>query len=262
MFYLMSKMALGKNRSCLDHVFSLFSIINNRKLRKMDTFSCFVDMKKAFDTVNRDCMWFKLMKIGVHGNILYAIQSLYKDISCAVSINDTLTEWFPLSQGVKQGCGLSPTLFAIYINDLVDDLSQLNCGIDIGGTQISLFLYADDIVLLSESAEDMQSMLNVLHVWVGKWRLAINEAKTKIIHFRNRTKIRSDFQFTCGTKSIEYSECYKYLGFWFNEFLDMEKSITEITKSASRALGAVYMKYQSAGGTTYDVYKKTDRISG
>ena len=51
---------------------------------------------------------------------------------------------------------LSPTLFVIYINDLVDEINQLHCGIDVDDTHISLFLYADDIVLLSESAENMQ----------------------------------------------------------------------------------------------------------
>ena len=132
----------------------------------------------------------------------------------------------------------------------------MNYGIDVGDTHISLFLYADDIVLLSESADDMQSMLNVLHIWCGRWQLAVNEAKTKIIHFRTKSKSRSDFLFSCGNTIIDYSDCYKYLGFWFNEFLDMEKSITEITKSESRALGAIYMKYQSAGGMTYTVYKK------
>ena len=192
----------------------------------------------------------------LHGNILQAIQSLYKYVSCAVSINGTLTEWFQVRQGVKQGCGLSPTLFAIYVNDLVDDINQLHCGIDVDDTHISLFLYADDIVLLSESAENMQEMLNVLHQWCDKWRLAVNEAKTKIMHFRNKSKLKSNVLFSCGNKEIGYSDSYKYLGFWFNEFLDMEKSITEITKSASRALGAIYMKYQSAGGMTYEVYKK------
>ena len=245
-----------KDRSCQDHVYSLYSIINNRKLKKRDTFACFVDMKKAFDTVNRDCLWFKLLKAGIHGKILNAIQSLYKDVSCAVSINGDLTEWFPVRQGVKQGCGLSPTLFAIYINDLVNDINELNCGIDVGDTRISSFLYADDIVLLTENAEDMQRMLNVLHVWCGKWRLVVNESKTKVVHFCNRTKSQCDVLFTCGNKSVEYSDCYKYLGFWFNEFLDMEKSINEVTKSASRALGAIYIKYQSAGGMTYSVYTK------
>ena len=152
-------------------------------------------MKKALDTVNRDCLWFKLLKAGTHGNILYAIQSLYKAVSCAVSINGALTEWFPVRQGVKQGCGLSPTLFPNYTNDLVEDINQLNCGIDVGDIHVSLFLYADDIVLISENAEDMQSMLNVLHVWCGRWRLAVNEAKTKIIHFRTKSKSRSDFLF-------------------------------------------------------------------
>ena len=142
----------------------LTSIVYNRKLKKKDTFACFVVMKKAFDTVNRDCLGIKLLKAGIHGNILYAIQSLYKNVSCAVSTNGALTEWFPVRQVVTQGCGLSPTLFAIYINDLI----ELNCGIDVGDAHINLFLYADDIVLLSESAEDMQSMLNVLHVWCGR----------------------------------------------------------------------------------------------
>ena len=172
-----------------------------------------MDMNKAFDTVYRDCMWYKLLKIGVHANLLFAIQSLYTDVSCAVNINGSLTDWFPVRQGVKQGCGLSPTLFAIYINDLVDYINHLNCGIHVGGTQISLFLYADDIVLLSESEEGLQSMLNVLHVWCSMWRLDVNEAKTKILHFRNKTKLRSSILFTCGNKTIEYSECYKYLGF-------------------------------------------------
>ncbi|MCG8045103.1 MAG: reverse transcriptase family protein, partial [Candidatus Thiodiazotropha endolucinida] len=245
-----------RDRSCQDHVYSLYSIINNRKLKRRDTFACFVDMKKAFDTVNRDCLWFKLLKAGIHGKMVNALQSLYKDVSCAVSINDNLTEWFPVQQGVKQGCGLSPTLFAIYINDLADDINELNCGIDVGDTHISSFLYADDIVLLAECAEDMQRMLNILHLWCRRWRLAVNESKTKVVHFRNRNKPQCDFLFSCGNKSVEYSDCYKYLGFWLNEFLDMDKSINEVTKSASRALGAVYMKYQSAGGMTYDVYKK------
>ena len=70
----------------------------------------------------------------------------------------------------------------------MNDINELNCGIDVGDTRISSFLYADDIVLLTENAEDMQRMLNVLHVWCGKWRLVVNESKTKVVHFRNRTK--------------------------------------------------------------------------
>ena len=80
--------------------------------------------------------------------------------------------------------------------------------------------------------------------------------KTKVIHFRPTTKPRSDYAFKCGDKLIEYETLYKYLGFWFNETLDMKKSIKEISKAASRAHGAVYMKFISFGGMTFNVYSK------
>ena len=50
--------------------------------------------------------------------------------------------------------------------------------------------YADDIVLISESADDLQNMLNVLNTWCNKWRLAVNETKTKVVHFRNENKLK------------------------------------------------------------------------
>ena len=245
-----------KDRSCQDHVYSLYSLIHNRKMHKKDTYTCFVDCRKAFDTVNRDCLWFKLMSLGIHGKILQSIQSLYINVSCSVRINEYLTDFFPVSQGLKQGCGLSPTLFAIYINDLATEINALNCGIKYEDNEISLLMYADDIVLISGSAEDLQNMLNTMNIWCNKWRLAVNESKTKIVHFRNKNQMQSDYSFKCGEKDLAYESEYKYLGFWFNEHLDMEKSVSAVTKAASRALGAVYMKYLYAGGMSYDVYTK------
>ena len=66
----------------------------------------------------------------------------------------------------------------------------------------------------------------------------------------------SNYVFKCGDKVINYASEYKYLGFWFNEHLDMKKCIKEIAKSASRALGAIYMKYLNAGGMYFNVYTK------
>ena len=105
-----------RDRSCKDHIYALNSLIYNRKLNKKDTYACFVDCRKAFDTVNRDCLWFKLMSLGVQGKILQAIQSLYVDVTFSVRINEYFTDSFPVTQGLKQGCGLSPTIFSIYVN--------------------------------------------------------------------------------------------------------------------------------------------------
>ena len=90
---------------------------------------CFVDAKKAFDTVQRDCLWYKLISFGIDGKILKAVQSLYEN--CAIRINDHLTPFIEVRQGVKQGCKLSPTLFALYINDLASEIKALNLGVDI-----------------------------------------------------------------------------------------------------------------------------------
>ena len=99
-------------------------------------------------------------------------------------------------------------------------------------------------------------MLNRLNDWCNKWRITVNQAKTKIIHFRSQKKARSDYDFRSGKYTIEYESSYKYLGVWINEYLDLFKSICEVTKSASRALGALYNKYLFAGGMSYGVYTK------
>ena len=78
MFYTMVKMASGKGRSCLEHIYTLYTVLNNRKLDNKDTFVCLVDAKKAFDTVNRDCLWYKLMSIGINGKFLNEVQSFVR----------------------------------------------------------------------------------------------------------------------------------------------------------------------------------------
>ena len=71
--------------------------------------------KKAFDSINRDCLWYKLQKVGIKGRMFKAITSLYTDVECAVRVNGTLSNFFKVPNGVKQGCLLSPSLFSVYI---------------------------------------------------------------------------------------------------------------------------------------------------
>ena len=157
-----------KERSCLDHIYTLNNIVKNRKNKKQDTFACFVDYKKAFDSVQRDCLWFKLKYLGLHGKILKAIQSLYESVSCSVKVNKSLTDWFPVTTGLKQGCNLSPTLFSMYINDLVQEINQIDSGIVVDDVTVSILMYADDVILLASSESKLQAMLEKLQAWCKK----------------------------------------------------------------------------------------------
>ena len=100
------------DRSCLDHLFVVCNIISTRKLNKSPTFVVFVDLKKAFDRVDRDLLWHRLGHYGISGKFLDFIKCLYRSIEYCVRVNDTITETFPVTSGVKQRCQSAlPTLF-------------------------------------------------------------------------------------------------------------------------------------------------------
>ena len=144
----------------------------------------------------------------------------------------------------------------MYINDLAQDIKRLNCGVRVAARNVSILLFADDIVLLASNAVDMQRMLNAVHNWGQKWRLCINEEKTKIVHYRQTTVNQLDVKFKCGTFDVLYTDNYKYLGLWFDQFLDFKAAVKIIAKSASRALGALFCKCKSIGGMSYDTFTK------
>ena len=143
------------SRSCIDHIFTLVTILRNRQSHNKSTFLSFIDFKKAFDSVDRILLLHKLSGIGVVGRIYNAISSLYRDPKSRVILNYLATAWFNCPLGVKQGDIISPTLFAIYINDLAEEIKDSGIGVKIDDDLIvSCLLYADDIVLLADSETD------------------------------------------------------------------------------------------------------------
>ena len=90
-------------RSCIDHLFVLCTVLRNRKLSGKETFLCYIDYKKAFDSVERNLLLYKLSQVGINGNMYQAISALYSNPKARVILNDYETEYFECPIGVKQG---------------------------------------------------------------------------------------------------------------------------------------------------------------
>ena len=225
-----------------------------------------MDYKKAFDTVNLNLLLYKLANIGIHGSMYKVISAMYVCPRARVILQNNCTEYFDCPMGVKQGDCLSPTLFSIYVNDLANEIknSQIGVKIDLEGIHdldldsftLSLLLYADDIVLLAETEEDMQSLLLIVQNWCQKWRLEVNLEKTNILHVRNKRKPQSRFMFLFNCRPVPYCQDYKYLGCTINEFFDYSFTVNKLVESASRALGALITKMAKNKGFPYAIFSK------
>ena len=244
-------------RSCSDHLYTLTSIIRNRINRKNCTFVAFVDLQKAFDSVNRDLLILKLKRLGLGGKLLSAIQCVYSNPIAKVSVNELKSDAFKLDSGVKQGDPLSPTLFGLFINDLVSDINELNMGIDISNDIVlSVLLYADDLAILTDSSDKLQNMINVLYNWCEKWQMKVNVKKTKIVHFRHKGLRETDKLFKYGNETIEVVDKYKYLGLVLDEYLNYNVTSNVLSESAGRALGSIQNKVYHLKGLDFKSYCK------
>ena len=151
--YVEAQAGFRKSMGTVDNIFILNSLITSTLNNNEQLYCAFIDFTKAFDFVVRDILWFKLLKIGVRGNMLDIIKSMYSNVKTRVRHNGCLGEPFTSNIGVRQGECLSPFLFSMYVNDLEAELATKGLpGIDIGTFNIYLVMYADDIILLARSA--------------------------------------------------------------------------------------------------------------
>ena len=132
--------------------------------KKEKLYACFVDFRKAYDTVWRKGLFLKLLESGISGKFVKLLQDIYSGLQLCVSLNNGLGSPFKSLVGLKQGCNLSPLLFNIFINDVPNIIDNATCDPPaLEGQQISCLLYADDLVLLSKSRSGLQNSIDALY---------------------------------------------------------------------------------------------------
>ena len=124
-------------------------------------------------------MWIRLWEEGVRGKMWRMIREMYRTVQSSVLVDGEQTEMFELNTGVRQGCVMSPVLFSFFINGLAKEINKRTKGICVGDRKVRLLMYADDIVLMSETKRDLQNMLDVVTTYSKKWRFRLNPKKGK-----------------------------------------------------------------------------------
>ena len=157
------------------------------------------------------------------------------DLRSSVRINNVMTDSFSVESGVRQGDNLAPTLFTLYINDLIPVINELDVGVSIGDSKISILLYADDIVLLYDSPYGIQQQLNILEDWLKTWHTKANVDKTKIVQFRPRTTRQSIAKFFIDGENVTVTDSYTYRGVLLTQYTDHKLTAGRLARSASRA---------------------------
>ena len=170
------------NRGTVDAIFIVRQIIEKAKERKVNLHFNFIDFKSAFDTIWRKALWKMLAHIGINKKIIKILETLYENSKCAVTIDGKLTEWFSVLVGVRQGCLLSPTLFNIFLEFVINEIESISNNFDMKDEEFSLSIkYADDSTLLALDFEKLQVATLELQQACLKWGMKINFDKCKVL---------------------------------------------------------------------------------
>lgn len=183
---------------------------------------------------------------------------MYSSVKTAVKLEQGITPFFQSFTGVKQGCNLSPSLFNIFINDIPSLFSNVCDPVKLGDSKVNCLLYADDLVLLSESESGLQSSLKVLETYCKKWKLNVNLKKTKILVFclpsQKRLFLVSRWVF--GGQNLDRVEEYTYLGLTFHFNGNFKLAIKSLYNKALRAYHSLMSSISNAENVPIKVLLK------
>ena len=200
-----SQFGFRKNRRTTDALYIILttSLIANKN--KTPIYLAFVDLAKAFDSINHNLLWLKLSAMGISTKMLKLLQHMYRTARSVVSYDGFTSSEFPCHKGVRQGCPLSPLLFSLFISDLEHELLANSSGkVRIGEQEVRVIMFADDLVLLAETSAGLQQSLSALYHYCHSWQLTINADKSKVMIFSktSRTYSTSNLTFFVGERKI------------------------------------------------------------
>ena len=202
--------------------------------RKLTPVNIYIDLSKAFDTLNFDILLYKLHYYGITDIALKLLKSYMSNRKQYVKYNVNESGFKEIKTGVPQGSILGPLLFSIYINDLSTISNTFKC-----------IMYADDTTIYFNTedfpkdnlAKHITTELDKVDVWLKHNKLSLNVEKTKCMTFHTCQKKIELLQLSIDGKPIDHVKYFKFLGILFDENLTWKCHINMVTNKLSKVIG-------------------------
>ena len=204
-----------EGRGTSNAIFTLRMIAERTIEKQRNLYLCFIDYEKAFDRVKHAHLMEILENIGIDKNDLNIIRKLYWAQRACVRINGEETEYQEIKRGVRQGCVLSPDLFSLYGEMIMRRIRECE-GVRIGGQNVNNIRYADDTVLVADSEEKLQVMLNEIKEESERRGLNINIRKTECMVISKSLPVPR-INLRCGNQTVKQVDRFVYLGSMITE---------------------------------------------
>ena len=269
-YFTTAQAAYRKGRSTVDHILVIQEIFYYYRYKKGNKGEAkdmapmllgFMDLTKAFDTVPRAKLFNKLKKTGVKGKMYRVIKNLYEKNRATILIGGHRSESFEIESGVMQGSKLGPILFNIYINDLLVELQKSNLGVTVHRNMITTLGFADDIILMADTASKLQALIDICVRWSKLNGMKFNAGKNKCMVLPLNTGLKG-LQFNLDGENIEVITKTKYLGVLLSRSRLTSlygKHIREILEKAEERVSVIRHKGFTSDGlrpeTTVRMYK-------
>ncbi|XP_067207866.1 golgin subfamily A member 6-like protein 22 [Linepithema humile] len=175
-----------KGMGTLDNIYIMNYLVNRQLEKKKGKMTAlFIDLKAAFDSVDRGVLVGAMRERGVREGLVERVEEVLKETKSKVRVGGEVGENFWTARGVKQGCPLSPLLFNIMLADIEEEMGKVKRGgVKLRGNRIYSLAYADDMVLVAEEEEEVRGMMERLERYLERKKLELNTKKTKIMRFR------------------------------------------------------------------------------
>ena len=246
----------------------LTRVTSGRMRAGLRTYALFVDVVKAFPSVWRDGLWYKLWEMGIRGKMFRVLVHLYDSLSRCALHNGESSEYFSSDLGLAEGDPLSPLLYTLFINGLLKEIWEKHPGVPLpkevdnsgsgeqgigradesnieGRSKLVALMLADDLVGLAESQEELQKMADTIHAYSRKWRFKLSPTKSAVVVFGPLPPNKESPKVSFSSENLPVLDAYTYLGIVFTSDCKWDAHIAGMIEKATASINALQTFFQN-----------------